>query len=237
MSEAGAHEMKEYFRCVEYQSKQALRGLVDTDEEFIFLEEFVEDSKPDYPEKTDSTYKGYHYLIQTPFRYPLPVEPQYQARFRPPFYYRNVFYCSEKIITALSEASFYFLRERVHISQKVSQQAGPRTLFKCHLDLKSEKLLDIRSHPEINKIMDRQNLTYSHNIINDNKDTEVLLYPSCRCLDKGTNAAVYIISRLGPDPVDFQNYDFIFNQKKSSVMIKRQTYPETVLNLTWDQVT
>ena len=63
------------------------------------LEEMIERSKPLLPANTE----GLHYLLATPFRYPpLPRGSRFGRRFEP-----GLFYSSQKLTTALSEAAYY----------------------------------------------------------------------------------------------------------------------------------
>lgn len=54
------------YRLVESQEQIATLNYVDTLEEQAILEELLEQSKPLWPQSA----QGYHYLLQTPFRYP-----------------------------------------------------------------------------------------------------------------------------------------------------------------------
>jgi hypothetical protein len=200
--------------------------LSDTNEEFEFLEQFVEDSKPLYPNVA-----GYDILIQTPFRYKLPVPDRYAARFRPGFFHKNVFYASHEKKTALYESSFHFLKQRHHLSG-LSQTPEPRTLFSLGVDTRAA--IDIRGYPNVNKIMDRNDYSASHNFVNQNTNLEVLLYPSCRCPNKGLNAAVYEITKLEKKPRSKESLHFIYDSSMQGVRISSGV--DLVLFILWKDV-
>lgn len=89
----------EALRVVESQEQVATSNLVDSLSEQSLLEEMLERSKPPLPASTE----GLHYLLATPFRYPpLPCGSRFGRRFEP-----GLFYSSQKLATALSEAAYY----------------------------------------------------------------------------------------------------------------------------------
>lgn len=215
-----------YFRCIEDQAYDSLRQLTDTQEEFEFLEDFVEESKPAYPFASQ-----YHYLIQTPFRYPLPVPDRFAARFRPPFSSRNVFYASATESTSLYETATYFLKERVHLPG-LSHEPEARTMFSVGVDDLNAYALS--GHPAITQIMDRNSYSASHAFIEAHPEIDVLLYPSCRCAQQGINVAVFAIERLEPSPSTMVDLRFSYDSSAKAVRI----YDGRALKLTvgWQQV-
>ena len=89
----------EAIRIVESQEQVATNSLVDSLAEQSLLEEMLERSKPPLPADAE----GLHYLLATPFRYPpLPCGSRFGRRFEP-----SLFYSSQKLATALSEAAYY----------------------------------------------------------------------------------------------------------------------------------
>lgn len=89
------------WRVVEHQHTVSTRKVVDTQQEQALLEETLEESKPKVPAEADHL----HYLLKTPFRYFPP--PPHGSRFRRPHDGRGVFYCAEKLRTALAELSYW----------------------------------------------------------------------------------------------------------------------------------
>lgn len=226
IQEAEVPRYNPYFRCVEDQAHQPLRQLSATQEEFDFLEDFVEAGKPPYPSAP-----SYHYLIQTPFRYPLPVPDRFAARFRPPFSSRHVFYASANGETSLYEASTYFLKERIHIPD-LSHEPESRTLFSVGVD--DEDAYDLSGDAGINPIMSRNSYGASHAFIAAHPEIDVLLYPSCRCPNKGRNAAVFDINSLEQNPRTMIDLSFSYDAAAKAVRI----YEGRALRLTvgWGQV-
>lgn len=91
------------WRVVEAQHQNSTRKLTRNNAEQQLLEALLELSKPPYPPGTQRL----DYLLKSPFRY----EPPWPngSRFRRPFCKHGVFYCAERISTALAEIAFYRL--------------------------------------------------------------------------------------------------------------------------------
>lgn len=184
--------MTELYRLVQSQieidySKQATNSA----EKAEALDRLLELSKPLLK------YENWDLLISAPFRYPLPVHPVYQARFRPPYFNRNVFYGTCEKETAIYESSFHFLKQRRHLKQ--FSDTGHRTLFVSFCDLKNTN--DIRSDEQIESIMDKNNYLKSHEVAQNSSSKSGILYPSCRDLDRKTCAAIYEISSFHPSVI------------------------------------
>lgn len=87
------------YRIVESQEQIATLGYVDTLEEQAILEELLDSSKPKLSENTN----GYHYLLNTPFRYPpLKWGSRFGKKHEP-----AIFYGAKSIPTTLAESAFY----------------------------------------------------------------------------------------------------------------------------------
>src|SRR5690348_15899593 len=80
--------MIEVHRVVEDQVKLTSYRATEDAEKAIQLEILIDLTKP--PKRQIE----WHELIYTPFRYNLPVLPRFQARFKPPYFQKNVFYAS-----------------------------------------------------------------------------------------------------------------------------------------------
>lgn len=102
---ARASEARAYtgrvWRMVEAQSRPSTMALVDTLAEQALLEELIEASKPALPPAC----AGLHYLLATPFRYPV---SRRGSRFRRPFT-PGVFYAAEAVETSAIETGFWQL--------------------------------------------------------------------------------------------------------------------------------
>ncbi|MGQ0572467.1 MAG: RES family NAD+ phosphorylase [Armatimonadota bacterium] len=201
--------MIEAYRVVQNQARTYALEATESPEQAGFLEEVLEASKPEL------LYPDWHVLIATPFRYPLPVPPAYQARFKPPYSLRNVLYCCRKETTALFEAGYHFLRERVGRTEMVPE-SGRRTIFS--LSLLEEPTHDIRSRRDIKKIMDRLAYGPSHRYINSQPRARMLLYPSCREPDGGDNFACFEIEALGKRIGGSLDLDYYFSPERESIV-------------------
>lgn len=217
--------MIEAFRIVESHSQIYSYHATSSEENAKYLELLLEETKPLLPSG------GWHILIASPFRYPLPVPPKYQARFRPPFYPKNVFYCSQKIPTALHEHAYHFLKERIHLDG--IKEAGQRTLFS--LFLHDEDITDIREHPNINAIMNKRDYAESHRYIESNPDTKALCYPSCRDPGREPNYAVFEISSLEKGIGAEKLMSFYYDQTALSITWK-VTWDDLNLRISWKDV-
>ena len=198
-------------RIVEDQaSHTSVRTITDTQEEYEFIETLIEGTKPEI-ELTE-----HHYLIRTQFRYPLPVAPEYAARFRPPFFHRNVFYGCFERITACYEAAFHWLRERVHVPG-LSQTPEPRTHFE--VEFNDPNAIDICRHQNIAQIMAKNDYSHSHRFIEDSPQASSIIYPSCREPKHQNCAAVFEVGTLGQRPLSMENLFFIYNSATRSCLI------------------
>ncbi|WP_141732474.1 RES family NAD+ phosphorylase [Oligoflexus tunisiensis] len=198
------HLQGEIWRTVERDGNWALQGKVPGDIDDIgLLEEFVEETKANRSVVAAAQRSGYHFLIYTPFRYDPPVPPEYAARFRPPYYTKNVFYGARSLDVSIHEASFYFMRERRHLPTP-SGSGEPRTTFTVGVD--DAQAVDITKHPDIEKIMDRTDHAASHAYILQNP-CDTLVYPSARFVG-GECVAVFEIKCLEKAPRSAWQYRF-----------------------------
>ncbi len=199
--------MIQAFRIIEDQSRIYSYLATTSTENAEYIETLLEETKPLIQ------WNGYHRLIAAPFRYPLPAAPRYQARFRPPYYNRNLLYCSGNQETALYEHTYHFLRERIHL--KTMKEPGQRTIFS--LFLHPGDVRDIRTHPNIAAIMNRTNYEESHRYIQNNPDTKILCYPSCRDPQNRENYAVFEITSLGKNIETEKRLSFYFDAAARSI--------------------
>lgn len=91
------------WRAAEAQHVNSTRKLVDSDDEQEVLERWIDSAKPPWP--TDRRFRGLHYLLATPFRYP-PL--RYGSRFGTR-HERGIYYCSERQSTVFAEKAYYAL--------------------------------------------------------------------------------------------------------------------------------
>jgi hypothetical protein len=211
----------EVCRIVESQSRLYAEQATSTYEKALYLESILEETKPKLPAK------GWHPLIATPFRYPLPVSPTYQARFRPPFFPKNVLYASRELRTALYEHAYHFLRERVHL--KGVRETGQRSAFA--LFITSSHITDLRQHEAIAQLMNRRDYTPSHAYIQAHPEAQALLYPSCRDPRRGDNFAVLDIHALAKHIGTQETLSYFFEPAHPSIV-----WMDYGLRITWKEV-
>jgi len=214
-------------RIVELQAKTVTRKITDTQEEYDIIENLIESQKPSYPDT------AHHYLIATPFRYDLPVEPQYAARFKPPYYDRNCFYGCYEYRTTVLEYGYHWLSQRVH-TQGLSQEPQPRTHFKVRFN--DPACVDIRKHSKIKNIMNRHDYTTSHDYVLKNKSITSILYPSCRDVEHGDCAVTFEINTLGKKPSSERTIHLIYDDKNKKCIIECPLEDEKNFEVLWEDV-
>jgi hypothetical protein len=202
-------------RIVEYQASLSSYRATQDEERAIQLELLIEFTKPKNP-LTD-----WHYLISTPFRY---SPPHPEARFRPPFTKRNVFFGALHPETAFHEFAYHFMKQRIHL--KAESETGQRTLFSVNAF--DETSVRIHELPECEKIIDKNNYAASHNFIEKNPQATFILYPSCRDPEQRDNAAILDIQHLDKNPKWESSLKFFYDFKK-----KELTWIDNNLRVQW----
>jgi len=214
-------------RIVELQAHTTIRKITDNQEEYEFIENLIEAQKP------HSLTTSHHYLIKTPFRYPLPVPWQYMGRFKPPFYHRNCFYGSECYRTSAYEYTYHWLAQRVHIPS-LSQEPQPRTHFQ--VNFLDSHCFNLKNHPKIKKIMDRKDYGPSHQFIQSHPKISSILYISCRDPQKGNCIVTFEIDTLGKNPLAERTLDFVYQASQKKCLIQDPLLNEPQLEIAWDEV-
>lgn len=214
-------------RIVEHQSQSVVRQLTDSQEEFEFIESLIETTKPAIINSK------HHYLIKTPFRYPLPVEPQFQERFKPPYFHKNCLYASEHYQTAAFEYAFHWLKQRIHI-KNLSHQTQPRTHFQ--IKFHDPQCLNITKHKNIKRLMNRSNYSASHDFILKHSDISSLKYPSCRDPQQRPCLAVFDINTLDEKIHNERTILLIYNQQQKKCRIETKFQIEEGLDIFWHDV-
>lgn len=210
----------ELCRVVESLTRLYAEQATTSYEKALYLESVLERNKPPllYPE--------WNPLIATPFRYPLPVAPAYQARFRPPFFEKNVLYASRELRTCLYEHAYHFLFERHHL--KAIRESGQRNAFILFLNTTPT---DIHHHPDLRAIMNRHDYAPSHAYIRKNPVTDSLLYPSCRDPQQGDNVAIFTIECLAKNIGTEKTLFYYFDPKQLSI-----AWMDFNLTIAWKEV-
>lgn len=196
--------MIDVIRIVEHQANLSSYRAAQDAERAVHLELLIEFTKP------KNKFAEWDDLIATPFRYSPPFK---NARFRPPFSARNVFYGALDKDTAFHEYTFHFMQERLHLD--VPPEIGQRTLF--IVEAHDEKAIDIRTHPDCEKIMDKNEYSYSHQFIEKHLDISFLKYPSCRDPLHRDNAAIFDIQHLEKKVKTQISIKYFYDYKKQHI--------------------
>lgn len=214
--------MTEAFRVVEHQSRLYPFRAARSAEKAAYLASLLEATKPQQP------YAEWHPLIATPFRYPLPVQPKYAARFRPPYGLRNVLYCSREPIAALYEHAYHFLKERMHLADL--RESGQRTIFSLFI-VDDALIADVRERSDVAAIMARDSYDASHEFVKSVPDAQAILYPSCRDPERRANYAALDITALHGDIGEERTLSFYFDQPGGSLF-----WTDAALKIPWQDV-
>jgi hypothetical protein len=195
-----------------------------------FLEGFIEGGKPPYPGKD-----GYHFLLQSPFRYSLPVDAKYAARFKPPLFDRNVFYGSINSLTACFECAYHFMRVRLHL---INYEMGPvsRTCFSVQFE--DPFCIDLREIDVGEKILSHTDYTPSHDFSWTYLSRQAglkynsVLYTSVRHI-KGENIATFELLTLAKNPDRLtEDLTFIFDKERKVCLITNN-YSGDQMEIKW----
>lgn len=214
-------------RIVELQAKTITRKTTDTQAKYDYIENLVESLKPPLPQTT------HHYLISTPFRYPLPVPPLYQARWRPPYYHRNSFYGTMVYPTCVYETGYHFLRQRIHL-KGLSQGVETRTHFRVNFhDLKA---VDISKRKDLSLLMNRQDYSYSHNFILKHPSISSIVYPSCRNPEGQKCVCTFSLASLGKKPRDEGTLHFIYDEEQKKCVVEDPLNRFPRMEVEWEEV-
>ncbi len=214
--------MIEAYRVIQDQTHNYSYDATESAEEAAYLESILELSKP------REIYAQWHRLIAAPFRYPLPVQPAYKARFTPPYYTRNALYCSKESVTALYEHAFHFLRQRVHL-EGAATETGLRTIFSLFVE--EQDVDDISGHPDITRITARNDYSASHDYIRKNPNAKVIGYPSSREPSRRMSFAVLEIASLGKKVGEERPMSFYFDPATKTIR-----WIEYTLDIDWKTV-
>lgn len=211
-------------RIIELQAKTVTRYTTDTQEEYDYIEGLLEEIKPTLPQT------AHHYLIATSFRYRLPVQPQFQARFRPPYFSKNSFYGTKVYPTAAYEVGYHFLRQRVHL-KGLSQDPESRTHYRVAFS--DSKIVDIHSRKDLKKIMDPNDYTASHQFVLKNSKISSIMYPSCRDPQKRACVITFDIHTLGKTPRNQHTIHFIYDESNQKCRVIDPTQKLDLIEIKW----
>jgi hypothetical protein len=169
--------------------------------EIDYMEELLDETPPSLAAMP------HHPLIKISFIHTTPVPPGAAGRFRPPGIVLNVFYASRYIPTAVYEAVYYFLRER--LGNNFSSKEVKKIAFGVNLNTKH--FHDVFNHPNLASIMSKTDYRESHQYYMANQRMPGVIYPSCRDVNAGKkNFAVMDISHIEPNIFKIDNLTFSF---------------------------
>ena len=209
--------MIEIFRIVENQANLSSYRATQDEEKAVQLELLIEFTKP------KNIYSEWDALIANPFRYSSP----YQARFRPIFAKRNVFYGSLNEETTFYEYAYHFMKQRTHLKEETA--TGQRTLFS--VDANDEKAVQLINYPNYEKIIDKNEYSFSHAFIEENPEIDFILYPSSRDPKERNNSAILNIHYLSKTPNKESTIQYFYDYKK-----KLLTWIDHKLHVLWKDV-
>ena len=218
--------MIEVHRVIKDQAKLTSYRATQDVEKAIQLEILIDLTKPPMRQS------GWHDLIATPFRYDLPVLPQFQARFRPPYFSKNIFYSSIVLETALYEYSYHMMRQRVHLQvgkRRVKNETGTRTGISVDAD--DSTAIRIHSLPNAAAILDKSDYSASHSFVLSNPNSNFIVYPSVRDPQHRDNMAIMQISHLSRQLRAERSLNFFYDYRKKAV-----TWIDKRLSIEWKQV-
>lgn len=149
----------------------------------------------------------HHELIKRSFIFTQPTPPHFAGRFKPPAINLNVLYASRYIPTAVHEAVYYFLKERVN--NNFSGQPEKKLAFGMLVD--DQNFHNVCNHPSIQNIMSKTSYADSHNYYLSNQGLEGIIYPSCRINHRlNFNFAIMDIKKIDPGIHNIDNLEFSF---------------------------
>ncbi len=215
--------MIEVYRIAEDQAKLTSYKITQDVEKAIQLEMLIDLTKPSMP------HQDWHDLIATPFRYDLPVLPKFQARFRPPYFLKNIFYSSAALETALYECSYHMMRQRIHLQtgkRRVKNETGTRTGFSVNAD--DSKAVRIHLYPNLAAILNKSDYSSSHTLVKSNPQIDFIIYPSVRDPQHRDNMAIMDITYLSRQINNERQLSFFYDYKKKIV-----TWINAGLAITW----
>ena len=127
------------WRVVEAQHVISTRKLVDSAEEQEILEGLIDDAKPPLPEGEE--FRGLHYLLATPFRYPpLRHGSRFGTRAE-----RSLWYGSALPRTAFAETAYYRLLFLEGTTAEIEPVTVELSLF--HVQVRTSKGVDLTRPP------------------------------------------------------------------------------------------
>ena len=205
------------WRMVEVEADSQSRLLTDNQEEYEFLERYIDSGKPPYPPGE------HHFLIRTAFRYELPTPPEYAGRFKEPYGNGKGLYGSMAPNTTFYEVAYHWLRERLHLPAP-SQTPEPRTLFS--VEFYDEQAFDIRDESNLGDLTSRADLQASWQFVRSHPEILSIIYPSCRSPNRDLNVYIRDIQTLGLTPKALVPFLLILRASEKACYIVNKNYDD-----------
>lgn len=166
----------------------------------------------------------YSDLIFRHFSHALPVPAQFVGRFKPEFYTRNAFYGGLKLSTAVYEASYYFMKERMHLPEATSVTASK---ISFNVDFSDPNALDVQNHPHVLLLTNRRTWADSWVFIKT-VTTDSVVYPSARHTE-GFCVLCYEIGFLATTTSTPETLNFVYDREKEMcIVFKGRSAIETI---------
>lgn len=176
------------WRTVEAQHIVATRALVDSAEEQALLEDLLDRCKPPLPRGPE--FRGLHYLLSTPFRYPpLRHGSRFASRNEP-----SLWYGSESLRTAFAEAAFYRFWFLAGTTAPLGPLAADFSAFQVSLETACGADLTLPPFDRYrDKIASKDNYSASQALGRAMREAgvEAFRYPSARDPAGGVNVGVF----------------------------------------------
>ena len=200
------------WRNVEAQHVYATRALVGSAEDQELLETILEESKPKVP---GDDADGLHYLLYTPFRYPVPLK--YPSRFGTR-QERGLWYGSENPRTSFAETAYYRLAFLEASDADLGDVTVQRTLFS--VQIKTAKGVDLTRAPFAAhgaEISSPASASAAQELGKDMRAAriEAFLYRSARDREGGRNVGVLSgLAFAQKRPTAFQTWTCVANKRR-----------------------
>lgn len=176
------------WRVVEAQHVVSTRKLVDSAEEQEILERLIDDAKPPLPDTEE--FRGLHYLLSTPFRYPpLRYGSRFGTRAEP-----SLWYGSALPRTAFAEAAYYRLIFLEGTTARIDPISVELSLF--HVPVRTTKGVDLTRAPfdsrrDVIASPTSYEATQSLGAAMRAAGVQAFRFPSARDVKRGKNLALF----------------------------------------------
>lgn len=134
-------------------------------------------------------------MIDDVFSRTLPIPSQYQSRFGPPGFWKNVLYSSETKRTTLFEFSYHLLKNPINHDKAINAST-----FELNL-ITSNRPIDVSQEANLSQILNRTNYQDAHVFVNHQNfnQLDIIKYPNVRDPQLGgINYAIFKADSVKP---------------------------------------